>query len=222
MTTIDLRPMIVPKSDQLNADDLIGQSLTIRITRVTDSTDPDQPLSIHYEGGDGRPYKPCKSMRRVLAHIWGMEANKFVGRRMTLYRDDRVRFGNEAVGGIRISHLSDIQREQSIALMVTRGKRLPYVVKPLPPEGDAPRQQQRTGVGQQTGTSELSLAERATNYETRLKGAPNSTKLRAIREAGAALRDALDVEDPERLVELEQLFNDRFDMLVEQEQEDAA
>lgn len=218
---IDLRPTIVPRSDQLNSDDLIGQTMTIRITRVTESTDPDQPISVHYEGGDGRPYKPCKSMRRVLANIWGMDASIFAGRRMTLYRDDRVRFGNEAVGGIRISHMSDINSPVTMALMVTRGKRLPYTVKPLPPEGGAPRQQQAS-TGQQVGGSELTLAQRSDNYETRLKGAPNSTKLKAIREAGAALRDALDAADPERLADLELLFNERFEMLVDQEQEAAA
>jgi hypothetical protein len=36
------------------------------------------------------------------------------------------------VGGIRVSHLSHIDKPLTIALTVTRGKRAPYVVQPLP------------------------------------------------------------------------------------------
>jgi hypothetical protein len=142
MNAIDLRPTIVAKSDQLNADDLIGTSKTVRITAVRLRDAADQPIAIHYEGDDGKPYLPCKSMRRVMVAVWGDDGNAFVGQRMTLFRDDKVRFGADAVGGIRISHMSGIDREKTLALMVTRGQRKPYTVKPLPPEkGGAPRQQ---------------------------------------------------------------------------------
>lgn len=218
---MNLLPTIVAKSDQLNADDLVGGPRTITVKAVRGSDSPEQPVWIDFEGDDGKPYKPCKTCRRVLVHCWGPEASDFIGRRMTLYADPNVMFGGVKTGGIRISHVSHIEREMAVALMVTRGKRAQYTVKPLPPQDRAPRQQQAS-TGQQGATSELTLAQRSDNYETRLKGAPNSTKLRAIREAGAALRDALDAADPERLAELEQLFNERFEMLVDQEQEAAA
>lgn len=129
----DLRPTIAPKSDQLNADDLIGgRTLTIKVTKVSLCGEPDQPIAVHYEGDEGNPYKPCKSMRRVMVHVWGPDGAKFAGRRMTLYRDDRVTFGKEAVGGIRISHMSGIDREVTMALTATRANRKPYTVKPLP------------------------------------------------------------------------------------------
>lgn len=218
---MNLLPTIVAKSDQLNADDLVGGPRTITVTEVKGSDSPEQPVWIYFEGDDGKPWKPCKTCRRVLVHCWGPEASDFIGRRMTLYTDPNVMFGGVKTGGIRISHVSHIERETVVALMVTRGKRAQFTVKPLPSERGAPRQQQ-AGAGQQTGASELTLAQRSDNYETRLKGAPNPTKLRAIREAGAALRDALDAADPERLAELERLFNDRFEMLSEQDQEAAA
>lgn len=122
---------IVPKSDQLNADDLIGGvSKTIKITSVSILAG-DQPVSLNFEGDNGKPFKPCKSMRRVLVNVWGSDGNAYVGRSMTLYRDDKVKFGGLEVGGIRISHMSDITEPVTMALTATRAARKPYTVKPL-------------------------------------------------------------------------------------------
>lgn len=121
---------IVPKSDQLNADDLIGQSKTIKITKVS-ITSGEQPVSISYEGDNGKPYKPCKSMSRVLVDAWGADANKYVGRSITLYRDEKVTWGGLAVGGIRISHLSHIEKEKTMVLTATKQSKKPFTVKPL-------------------------------------------------------------------------------------------
>lgn len=126
----DITPTIVPKSDQLNADDLIGRNLTIKVTKVSILAG-EQPVGINYEGDNGKPYKPCKSMRRVMVLLWGSDAGAFVGRRMTLYRDADVKFGGDPVGGIRISHMSHIDGEAMLALTVTKGKRKPYKVLPL-------------------------------------------------------------------------------------------
>jgi hypothetical protein len=127
----DMRPTIVPKSDQLNADDLLGRTMMITVTKVLINAEADQPVSIHYEGDNGKPFKICKSMRRVLVTVWGPDASKYAGRRMTLYRDDKVAFGGQAVGGIRISHMSDIDREVTMALTATRAQRKPFTVRPL-------------------------------------------------------------------------------------------
>jgi hypothetical protein len=130
MTIDKLSDTIIPKSDQINADDLIAGPITIKVTAVTRG-DGDQPISIHYENDNGRPYKPCKSMRRVLIHSWGDDGREWAGKAMTLYCDPDVKFGGVKVGGIRISHLSDIARVLDIALTSTRGKRTPYRVEPL-------------------------------------------------------------------------------------------
>jgi len=135
----NLLPTIAPKSDQLNADDLIGgRSLTIKVTKVSLCGEPDQPIAVHYEGDGGKPFKPCKSMRRVMVHVWGPDGSKFAGRRMTLYRDDKVTFGKDAVGGIRISHMSGIDRDVTMALTATRANRKPYTVRPLPTDKAEP------------------------------------------------------------------------------------
>lgn len=126
----DLTKITVAKSDQLNADDLIGGAITVNITGIRLSGNSDQPLIIDIDGGH-RPYKPCKSMTRLLIFCWGKDGNQYVGRRMTLYRDPTVKWAGEEVGGIRISHLSNIDKSMSVALTMTRGKRKPYTVEPL-------------------------------------------------------------------------------------------
>jgi hypothetical protein len=130
MTMTDLRPAIAPKSDQLNADDLIGGPMTIIITKVS-VISGEQPISVSYEGDRGKPWKPCKSMGRVLVLMWGADGKAYTGRSVTLYRDPSVRFGPETVGGIRISHMSHIDGDRTVALTTTRGRRAPYTVKQL-------------------------------------------------------------------------------------------
>lgn len=124
-----LADTIQPKSDQLNADDLIAGPITVTVETVKRSPSPEQPIDIHISGY--RPYRPCKSMRRVLICVWGDIATDWVGKRMTLYRDEKVRYGGVAVGGIRISHLSDIDARRDLMLTTTRSKREIFSVLPL-------------------------------------------------------------------------------------------
>ena len=126
----DISKTIEPKSDQLNSDDLLAGPRTIKVTKVA-LLGGDQPVAIHYEGDNGKPYKPCKSMRRVMVSVWGNDGNTYAGRSMMLYRDDKVSFGGAAVGGIRISHMSHIDKDVTLALTVTRANRKPFTVKPL-------------------------------------------------------------------------------------------
>lgn len=129
---VDMTNYIIAKSDQLNADDLLDAPRTITITKVTAAPDAaEQPVSIHYEGGEGRPWKPCKTMRRILVGVWGKDASKYAGRSLTLYRDPAVAFGGMQVGGIRVSHMSHIESEKTVALMVTRGRKAPFKILPL-------------------------------------------------------------------------------------------
>jgi len=128
---MDLTPTLAPKSNQINADDLIAGPRTITITRVT-AGNAEQPVAVYFDGDNGKPWYPCKSMRRVLVAAWGADASQYIGRRVTLCRDPEVMYGGIKVGGIRISHLSDLDGPLSIALTITRQKRAPYRVQPLP------------------------------------------------------------------------------------------
>lgn len=127
----DMKQAIIPKSDQLNADDLLSGPITIKITGVTVRGGQEQPVAISYEGDNGKPYKACKSMCRVLVSAWGADSSKYVGRSLTLYCDPRVKWGGMEVGGLRISHMSDIDSAITMALTVTRANKKPFTVKPL-------------------------------------------------------------------------------------------
>lgn len=118
----DVRSIILPRSDQINFDQLITGPLVIRITEVA-AGNKEQPLVVHYEGENGRPYKPGLTMRRVLAHAWGIDSTQWVGKSMELYGEPSIRFGNEAVGGIRISAMSDIPKPIEVSLTVSKGKK---------------------------------------------------------------------------------------------------
>jgi len=126
----DLSKTIEAKSDQLNADDLLSGPITIRVTKVT-GTQGDQPISIHYDGDNGKPWKPCKGMRRVLVALWGTKGDDYVGRTLVLYRDGSVKWGGIEVGGIRISHMSHIESDTTLALTEKKGSKKPFTVRKL-------------------------------------------------------------------------------------------
>jgi hypothetical protein len=128
----DMTSTIEPRSDQINADSLPpGVSRTIKVTRVDVNPGTDQPCEIHYEGMQGKVFRPGKSMRRILVHVWGKDSAAYVGHSMTLYTDPDVQFGGMKVGGLRISHMTGIQKPVTIALTATRANRKPFTVKPL-------------------------------------------------------------------------------------------
>lgn len=136
----DLTNTIIAKSDQINADDLTGGPRTIKITKVSaDTSSSEQPIVIGVEG-DSKVYKPCKTVRRLLVAVWGPNGNEYVGRSVTLYRDPTVKWGGLEVGGIRISHMSHIDKAVTIALTATRGNKKPTTVQPLVVR-DTPTQQ---------------------------------------------------------------------------------
>lgn len=134
----DMRDAIIPKSDQLNSDDLISGPRTITVREVAIKGGQEQPVSIFFNGDNGKPFKPCKSVSRLLVAGWGADANKYVGRSLTLYRDPKVTWAGMEVGGIRVSEMSDIERPLSLALTQTKGKKAITVVQPLKVEKRAP------------------------------------------------------------------------------------
>jgi hypothetical protein len=120
---------IVPRSDQINADDLLTGPITVTIEGVRRG-DKDQPIIVDLVGHD-RGYRPCKSMRRVLIAAYSDTPKKWVGQRMTLFCDPEVTWAGVKVGGIRISHLSGIDKTKTFMLTKTRGKKAEVVIHPI-------------------------------------------------------------------------------------------
>lgn len=127
---MDITETLAPKSDQLNAEDLLTGPRTVTVEKVTKGS-IEQPVDIHLVEFPGRPFKPSKTVRRIIVAAWGAEASAYTGRRLTLYRDPEIKFGPEKVGGIRVSHLSHIDKPLTISLTETRGKRKPHRIEPL-------------------------------------------------------------------------------------------
>lgn len=126
---MDISDTLTPKSDQLDAVDLLGGPQTFTITKVS-KNNGEQPLNIELAEFP-RVWRPGKAMRRVLAYCYTTDSTKWVGKRVTLFCDNSVRFGSDIVGGTRISHLSDIDGPKTIPMIVSRGKGGSWTVQPL-------------------------------------------------------------------------------------------
>lgn len=126
---MDMTDSIIPRSDQINADELVGgpATYTIREVIVGKAEHPFDFLLVETD----RAYRPSKTMRRVIVNAWGTEASNYTGRRLTLYREPTIKFGGQTVGGIRISHMSHISGPVEVMAQTTRGKRETFVVKPI-------------------------------------------------------------------------------------------
>ena len=126
----DVSQAIQAKSDQLNADDIVGGPITIKITDV-DVRGGEQPIQIFYHGDNGRPWRPCKTAARCLAAVWGSNAANWVGLSCTIYNDPTVTWAGAQVGGIRVSHMEGLDKPRSLQLAKTRGKKGAVTIQPL-------------------------------------------------------------------------------------------
>jgi len=135
----DMSAVIVPKSDQINAEDFLAGPSVFTIADVSINPGTEQPVSIRLDG-EKRVWRPCKSMSRVLVAAWGPDASQYAGRSVRLFCDPNVTWAGMKVGGIRISHLSHIEREMVIALTATKGKKVMATIKPLQVEQRQQRQ----------------------------------------------------------------------------------
>lgn len=124
----ELMTAIQAKSDQMNAVDLVGGPLTCQILDVKRGS-ADQPVSIVVDAHQ-QPWKPSKTALRVLCACWGGDPQVWIGRTVVLYNDEKVKWGGVEVGGIRISHMSDISGPKTIMVNETRGKKGAQKVEP--------------------------------------------------------------------------------------------
>ncbi len=124
-----LREATKPKTDQLNADDLMESPLTVSIKSVKPG-DAQQRLVVHVDGWP-KPYKPCKTMIRLLRSMLGDDVSRWKGVGLKLFRDPEVRNHGEKVGGIRISHSTAVSKPTTFRIQTGRGVRSDIVIYPL-------------------------------------------------------------------------------------------
>ena len=129
-----MRVTIEKKTDQLNYEDFLGGATRIVTIAGVKAGTKEQQYDVAIEG-DNRVWRPAVTVLKLLVAAWGDDATEWVGRRAMLYGDPTVRFGSAVVGGIRVSHVSHIDKPVTASLTETRGKRKSHTVEPLP---DAP------------------------------------------------------------------------------------
>ena len=200
----DLRDTIIPKSNQLNAEQLLGGPITITVADVRRGDGEEQPIVVHYEGDGGRPYKPCKTMRKVLIFAWGSDGAQWIGRSMTLYNRPDVKFGGEAVGGIRISHLSHIERDITVALTATRGRKEPTRIARLAETETVDGSRARLAAAARGGMKSLQATWKAIPADHRnviggAEGCPDNLKQAALEADARTAADEPDDANPSPL-----------------------
>lgn len=118
------------KSDQLNYVDVGEGSLIALVESVNVTNSDQQPVTIVFAGCNGKPYKPNKGMIRVIAGAWGEETDNWIGKTIKIEGDPTVTWGGEAIGGLVVGALSDIDRSGYTAY-IQKNKRV-RVKKTIP------------------------------------------------------------------------------------------
>lgn len=189
---------IQPKSDQLNADDLIGRELTITIRDVQVLESNEQPAHIFYDGDNGKPYKPCKTMRKLIAHCWGTDERNYIGRSVVLFRDESVRWAGEEVGGIRIKAMSHINERKRVMLQANKKSKVAVTV-------DVLKMQQPNDA-----TAKAQAA--AATIKHSLTAAATPEEKQVVLEANAKIIDRLKVVLPDAHAEIVALTGGGFEV----------
>ena len=76
---------------------------------------------------------------------------------MTLYNEPSVKFGGVAVGGIRISHMTDIGNGICMSTNASKGKKKEVIIQPL--KMAAPAQEQKPTIDDATWPSVIAAVE---------------------------------------------------------------
>lgn len=159
-----------PRSDQWNADDFVGGPREFTIARVVEGK-AEQKYDIELVEGEGRVWRPPPTVLRILIEAWTDEASTWVGRRVRLYRDSSVKFGPEAVGGIRVAALSDLPGGKRLTgkVTVSRGKKGAFTVEPLPAAATKSAHAPDVDLSTITDKAALSAMWRAADQPTRAR-----------------------------------------------------
>lgn len=126
----DFQAALAPKSDQINAQDLIAGDMTVTLAAVKVTPGTEQPVSIRL-GGMDKVWRPCKTTGRILMAAWGPDTSVYAGRSVQLYLDPEVKWGGMKVGGIRIRAMSHIDSELRLALAESKQNRKIITVRPM-------------------------------------------------------------------------------------------
>jgi hypothetical protein len=127
----ELQKSAEAKSDQIDADDMIGNiTMDVTIEAVKRGTS-EQPIQLVLKETE-KFYRPNKTFRRALIGCFGDEPANWVGQRLRLARDPNVMWGGVKVGGVIVSHAS-IEAPMVFMLQAKRGKKSAVSIDVIPP-----------------------------------------------------------------------------------------
>jgi len=129
---MDITEALAPASDQLDAVELVNpRTFTIDTGSSLGQRDGKTVAEIRLLNF-ARVWRPSKGMLDVLAACWGTDAKQWVGHQVTVYNDPEVMFGKDKVGGVRISHLSHIDKARTVTIRgAGAGRKKQWPVQPL-------------------------------------------------------------------------------------------
>lgn len=120
-----IREAAKPKSNQLNAVDLLGTKIIVKILKVEVDLSKEQTTKVFIESLDGKkmqPMMPRKNMQRVMIESWGDEESTYGGKYIELFNNPKVKWSNEETGGVFISRMSHIKAPYTFIYRPSRGK----------------------------------------------------------------------------------------------------
>lgn len=127
-----MRVDIKKNTDQLNYEDFLGGLTRIVTIAGVKKGSKEAQYDIAIEGDD-RYWRPPATVLKLLVLAYGDNAEDWIGKSAVLYGDPEVKApGGKKVGGIRVSHLSHIDKPLSASLTVTRGQTGIFTIDPLP------------------------------------------------------------------------------------------
>ena len=132
MNKAELIQAVEAKSDQVDADNLIGGiTMDVTIKAVQRGPSNEQPLQLVLKETD-KFYRPSKTFRRALIGCFGDDPANWVGQRIRLVRNPDTTFGGVKVGGIEVSHAS-ISAPIVLMLSTKRGKKTAISIDVIAP-----------------------------------------------------------------------------------------
>ena len=142
MNKQELQQCAAAKSDQIDADNLIGGiTMDVTIKAVQRGPSNEQPLQLVLEETD-KFYRPSKTYRRALIGCFGDEPSNWIGKRLRLVRNPDTMFGGVKVGGVEVSHAS-IEAPMVFMLQAKRGKKSAVSIDVIPaPQKPTPMPQE--------------------------------------------------------------------------------
>jgi len=125
---------IKKNTDQLNYEDFLGGITRVVTIAGVKPGAKEAQYDIEIEGDD-RYWRPPATILKLLVLAYSDETVNWVGKKAQLYGDPNVKMKGVKVGGIRVSHLSHIDKPLTASLTITRGQTGTFTIQPLP---DAP------------------------------------------------------------------------------------